>query len=120
MNKSPSKSPNLYDRLAVYSLICGTLGLLTCCCMNPPFQMVLGGASIVLALASRGNGSPFSTPAKTGLSLGIVSAALSILIFGQFMWAMDIIKNPENTQLIREIYNEFSAVMESAASGQMP
>ena len=120
MNESPSKSQNLYDRLAVSSLICGCLGLLTCCCMNPPFQMILGGASVVLALASRGNGSPFSTPAKIGLGLGIVSAALSILVFGQFMWAMDLVKDPENAALVREIYDQFSAIMESAASGQMP
>ncbi len=120
MNESPSKSPGLYDRLAVYSLICGCLGLLTCCCMNPPFQMILGGASVILALASRGNGLPLSAPAKTGLGLGIASAALSLLVFGQFMWAMDIVKNPENAALVREIYDQFSSMMESAASGQLP
>lgn len=120
MNESPSKNQSLKDRLAVYSLACGILGLLTCCCMNPPFQMILGGGAVILALASRSTVSPLSLPAKIGLGLGILSAALSLLVFGQFMWAMDIVRDPENAGLVRDIYDQFSAVMESAANRQIP
>lgn len=93
----------------IFSLISGILALISCC--TPPMQMLLGAAAVILAYISR-QGKPLSSMARTGLILGILSILCSLLVFFQYMAAMQLMSDPANADLVNEAIRQYQAIME--------
>ncbi len=117
MNDSPLQGSALASRLSLFSLIAGILGLVSCC--NPPIQLICGSSAAILAWLSRTQ-QPLTPRGVIGLVLGILSIIISILVFFQFMWAMEIIEDPANAELIRQFYQQTQEMMESMMPTQAP
>ncbi|HIT65384.1 MAG TPA: DUF4190 domain-containing protein [Candidatus Ventrimonas merdavium] len=115
MNETPHAGKPLSQRLPLFSLLAGIIGILFCC--TPPVQLILGAAAVLLAWVSK-NGRPYTRQSKAGLILGILSILCSILVFGNFVMAMNLIEDPANAELIRDLYDQTRDLMESIAATQ--
>lgn len=110
MNETPPAGKPLIERLPLFSLLAGIIGILFCC--TPPIQLILGAAAVLLAWISR-NGRPYTRQSRAGLILGILSILCSILVFGNFVMAMNLIQDPANADLVRDFYTQTRELMES-------
>lgn len=94
---SPGNSPNKAQRLAIYSLLCGIVGVLFVCCF--PSGVPCGFLGIALAFISRNNqeGSKKTFPvyAVYGLCLSILAIFLSFVICYGIMTYYSILAEPE-------------------------
>lgn len=97
------------SRLPIFSLISGIFALISCC--TPPMQMLLGATAIILAYLSR-QGKPLRGMALVGLILGILSVVCSLFIFFQYMAAMQIMSDPANAGLVKEVIRQYQAILE--------
>ncbi|MDO5407763.1 MAG: hypothetical protein Q4F28_10630 [Eubacteriales bacterium] len=111
------KTKALYDRLPIFSLIAAIISIISCC--NPPQQLLFGVAAILTAWLSR-QGRPLKGMALTGLILGILSVICSLLVFFQYMAAMQIIDDPANADLVREVMRQYQALFEQLEAQTQP
>lgn len=108
MEQKPGQKKSLYDNLAVFSIAAGLFALSSCC--SPPVQLVFGAAAVMLSWLSK-NGKPMAVPAVIGMVMGIVSIVLSILIFIQYIWAMDLMADPNNVSMVKEVFRQSQDVL---------
>lgn len=96
------------SRLPVVSLISGIVGLISCC--TPPVQMLFGAAACITAYLSK-QGKPLRGAALAGMILGVFSIISSLLIFFYYMAAMQILGDPANAAIVREIMQQYQAIL---------
>ena len=100
MNQQQSQERPAYDRLPFFSILAGILGFLACC--NPPLQLICGSTALILAWLSKKE-QPLKPQAIVGIILGCICILFSFFIFFQYMWAMNIMEDPANAGIIKEI-----------------
>lgn len=115
MEQKPGQKDSLYKKLSISSILTGILALIFCC--YPPAQLVLGAAAVMLAYLSKNN-KPFTAPAIIGMIMGILSIIISILMFVQFIWAMDLMADPSNAAMVKEIYRQYQDMFNSLMQTQ--
>lgn len=115
MEQKPGQKDSLYNKLSIFSIMAGILALTFCC--YPPVQLVLGAAAVMLAYLSK-NSKPFTAPAIIGMIMGILSIIISILMFVQFIWAMDLMADPSNAAMVKEIYRQYQDMFNSLMQTQ--
>lgn len=115
MEQKPGQKDSFYNKLSIFSIMAGVLALTFCC--YPPAQLVLGAASIMMAYLSK-NRKPFTAPAIIGMIMGVLSIIISILIFVQFVWAMDMMSDPSNAAMVKEIYRQYQDVFNNLLQTQ--
>ncbi|MDO4267255.1 MAG: hypothetical protein Q4C73_02185 [Eubacteriales bacterium] len=116
MNTNTPKNTTIYDRFATLSLTAGAFGLLACC-FGPPAQFACGCAAVILAWGSR-NGQPLRGSAKAGFVLGIISAVSGIIFFIQYVWLINMIQDPANAGLVKELYRQTQDIMNQLIPSQ--
>ena len=94
---------------AIVSLVLGFSALVSCCA--PPMQFFCGSAAVIAAFLSRKE--HFSTMARVGLTLGILSIICSILVFIQYVVAMRMMSDPANAALVKEATRYYEEIMRS-------
>lgn len=92
------------NSMAVFSLIAGIMALITF--YYPPLQLFLGASAVILAYISKRGGS-YSGPSIAGTAIGIFAIICSILIFCLVIYSFNIMKDPANADLIRDIYKQY-------------
>lgn len=112
MNQQQSQERPIYDRLPFFSILAGILGFLACC--NPPLQLICGSTALILAWLSKKE-QPLKPQAIVGIILGCICILLSFFVFFQYMWAMNIMEDPANAGIIKEIYRQTQEMLESMA-----
>ena len=112
MNQQQSQERPIYDRLPFFSILAGILGFLACC--NPPLQLICGSTALILAWLSKKE-QPLKPQAIVGIILGCICILFSFFIFFQYMWAMNIMEDPANAGIIKEIYRQTQEMLESMA-----
>ncbi len=115
MEQKPGQKKSLFYNLALLSIVSGIFALTSCC--NPPVQLVFGAAAVMLAWLSK-NGRPMAVPAVIGMVMGIVSIILSILIFVQYIWAMDLMSDPNNAAMVKEVFRQYQEIFDSLIPAQ--
>ena len=110
MNQQQSQERPIYDRLPFFSILAGILGFLACC--NPPLQLICGSTALILAWLSKKE-QPLKPQAIVGIILGCICILFSFFIFFQYMWAMNIMEDPANAGIIKEIYRQTQEMLES-------
>lgn len=115
MEQKPAQNNSFYNKLPMFSIIAGILALTSCC--YPPVQLVLGAAAVMLACLSK-NGKPFAVPAIIGMVIGILSIVVSIFMFIQYMWAMELMSDPSNAAMVKEIYRQYQDMFNSLMETQ--
>ncbi len=58
---------------------------------------------------------PLKPQAIVGIILGCICILFSFFIFFQYMWAMNIMEDPANAGIIKEIYRQTQEMLESMA-----
>lgn len=94
---------------AIVSLVLGFSALVSCCA--PPMQFFCGSAAVMTAFLSRKE--RFSTTARVGLILGILSIICSILVFIQYVAALRMMSDPANAALVKEATRYYEEIMRS-------
>lgn len=107
MEQHAKHNASLFHTLSLFSLICGVIGLISCC--NPPLQLICGSSALILSYLSK-QGKKMSRPAFIGTVLGILSVIASIVIFLQYVGAMQLIEDPANNALIRDMYQRYQEI----------
>lgn len=115
MEQKPGQKDSLYNKLSIFSIMAGVLALTSCC--YPPVQLVLGAAAVMMAYLSK-NSKPFTIPAIIGMIMGVLSIIISVLIFVQFVWAMDMMSDPSNAAMVKEIYRQYQDVFNNLLQTQ--
>lgn len=110
MEQTPGQKKSLFYNLALLSIVSGIFALTSCC--SPPVQLVFGAAAVMLAWLSK-NEKPMTVPAIIGMIMGIVSIVLSILIFVNYIWAMDLMADPNNAAMVKDIFRQYQDVFNS-------
>lgn len=103
-SNSNNQPDTIFSRFPLFSLLCGIFALISCC--TPPLQFFAGAAAVLLAYFSK-QGKPMKKPALVGMILGIVSIVCSLLIFFYYMTAMQILGDPANAPLVRDIMRQY-------------
>ncbi|MCD8083116.1 MAG: DUF4190 domain-containing protein [Clostridiales bacterium] len=98
------RTMSVYHMLSLSSLLCGILGLI--CIFYPPAGLVLGVSAILTAWLSK-NDRRRSASALAGTVLGCLAAALSLLIFMQYVLVIDYITDPGNSALVTDILQKY-------------
>lgn len=106
---------DFFNKLPTLSIMVGIFGLTSCC--YPPLQLVLGAAAVMLAYLSK-NGKPLSAPAVAGTVLGVASIVLSIFIFLQYIWVMDLMADPANSAMMKEVFRQYRELFDSISQTQ--
>lgn len=102
-----SRPPKAGINFSIVSLVLAVSALFSCC--TPPAQFFCGACAIMAAVLSR-KGQGFSTMARIGLVIGILSIICSILVFIQYVTTMRLMSDPANAALMKEVtryYQEF-------------
>lgn len=102
------KQNSIYDNLALFSLIAGIVGLTSCC--YPPVQLILGSTALILAFLSR-NQKALTVPSIIGIITGTISLLLSLLLFLQYVWVMNLMEDPANAAMVKEFYRQTEELM---------
>lgn len=100
--KEPKKNLDPCHRIAMFSMFSGIGALLSF--VTPPTQLILGVTAAMGAYLSK-NGKPMRGTAKVGMTLGICSVLCSLIVFCNFIWLMNFLDDPANTELFKEILN---------------
>lgn len=100
---------NITINISLLSLLLGFAALVSCCA--PPMQFLLGSGAIMLAFLSRKE--HFSSMARVGLILGILSILCSILVFIQYVTAMRLMSDPANAALVKEVTRYYEEILKS-------
>ena len=74
----------------------------------------LGSTALILAWLSKKE-QPLKPQAIVGIILGCICILFSFFIFFQYMWAMNIMEDPANAGIIKEIYRQTQEILESMA-----
>lgn len=104
-----------FDKCPLFSLLAGILGMTSCC--SPPIQLVFGMTAILLAYLSK-NGKPRTSMAMFGTVLGVISVIISLLVFGQYVFAMHLMEDPANASLVKEVFQQYQGIMNSIMETQ--
>ncbi len=102
-----NQPPKAFINYPVVSLVLSICALFSCC--TPPAQFFCGACAVMAAVLSRRDHT-FSTMARIGLVIGILSIVCSVLIFVQYVATMRIMGDPANAALVKEVtryYQEF-------------
>lgn len=94
------KLPN--RSLATFALISGVCSLTLL--YDPPKQMLLGAAAVLLAYASK-SGKKFSDMSMAATVLGIISIVCSIIIFVSLVTFFSLMHDPANAPVFRELFD---------------
>ena len=103
------------NRLATTSLLVGILGIFSW--FYPPVQIILGSAAALSAWLSRKE-RRFTGAGIAGFIIGIICILLSLFIFSQYVLVYNIAQNPENAELIRQVYNQAQEILNSMTAAQ--
>lgn len=117
MEQHSRRPASLFHTLSLFSLICGVIGLISCC--NPPLQLICGSSALILAYLSK-NEKKLSRTAFIGMVLGALSVIASILIFLQYVGAMQLIEDPANNALIRDMYRRYQEIFSEMLPSSQP
>lgn len=79
-----------------------------------PLQLICGSTALILAWLSKKE-QPLKPQAIVGIVLGSICILFSFFIFFQYMWAMNVMEDPANAGLIKEIYRQTQEMLESMA-----
>lgn len=107
--------PSREDRLGVYSLLTGAVGILFSCCF--PSGAAFGIFGITLALLSRNASESkekhFSHQAIIGIILSIISLALTFFICFILLKYYEALRDPVLGPYLNELYNQLMESMNS-------
>lgn len=94
------KLPN--SSLATFALISGVCSLTLL--YDPPKQMLLGAAAVLLAYASK-SGKKLSDISMAATVLGIISIVCSIIIFVSLVTFFSLMRDPANAPVYRGLFD---------------
>lgn len=94
------KLPN--SSLATFALISGICSLTLLC--DPPKQMLLGAAAVLLAYASK-SGKKLSDTSTAATVLGIISIVCSIIVFVSLVTFFSLMRDPANASEFRKFFD---------------
>ncbi|HJB08412.1 MAG TPA: hypothetical protein H9716_11225 [Candidatus Enterocloster faecavium] len=105
--------PSREDRLGVYSLLTGAVGVLFSCCF--PSGAAFGIFGITLALLSRNASESkekhFSHQAMAGIILSVIALALTFLICFILLKYYEALRDPVLGPYLNELYNQLMESM---------
>lgn len=108
--KPTPPTPQKPNNFATLSLVAGIFALISCC--FPPLQLLLGAAAIMLAIVSK-KGGPFPGMSVAGLILGILSVICSILMFINFVITMQLMQDPANAEIVKQVMEQYQNLFDS-------
>ncbi len=108
MEPQQNQPPKAGINYSIVSLVLAVSALFSCC--TPPAQFFCGACAVMAAVLSR-KGQPFSTMARTGLVIGILSIICSILVFIQYVTTMRLMSDPANAALVKEVTRYYQELM---------
>ncbi len=106
----PNQAGNLFHLLAFSSMAFGLIAIISC--LSPPVQFFFGAVAIMLAYLSKQN-RPLRAPSIIGIVLGIAAILTSIFLCFMVIYGVQLMDDPANAALMRELLEEYQANLQS-------
>lgn len=96
------------DNMAMFSLVCGILGVFSLVYCMFPAAILLGVAAVLLSILSR-KGEPFSKLAMAGLILGLLAVLLGIAECAYLISLNYMLQDPKMADLFHQLLEQYGA-----------